>query len=336
MAVALLTVLLCAWPARPALDYYTYGIRENHTTILRNSQYADSSYTSYELSRLGSVSLEASTLSLTSHGSYLSIVETATLTGNIEDRPRDITYDFLLQGSLPIPPLAALHGLTVYHGDTAYSATLRKQVYSLDDQFLDTTRLQATLNGRVAFLQQLSDRSFEATFSKLSLGEPIRVRLEYDLPFPGAPGAEVHVPVIFNPSGAPPRQAQISFSEASPGLPVVQWLGPTGRVSLDDKGSLTLDYGSEYRFRRNEDSSTLATLQMTGFAGGNLNGEYLLFKGGLSDSMMDVLSRPVEAAFLWRWNPPLAFVEFQNGLKTLSAEGRMAVAEAQAMKRIIL
>lgn len=335
-AFVLAATLVCAGPARAALDFYTYGIQKNTTTTVKDGKTVDSSYTSYELARLGSVSLEASTLALTSHGNYLSVVETATLTGNIENRPRDITYDFLLQGSLPIPPLAAVHALTVFHGDTAYPATIRKQVYSLDDQFLDTAGLQATLNGRVAFLQQLGDRSFEATFSKLSLGEPIRVRLEYDLPFPGAPGAEAHVPVIFQPSGAPPRQAQISFSEMAAGLPVVQWLGPTGRVTLDDKGSHTLDYASEYRFRRDEDSSTLAALQMTGFADGKLKGEYLLFKGGLSDSMLDVLSRPLEAVFLWRWNPPLNFVEFQNGLKTLSAEGRLAAAEAQAMKRIIL
>jgi hypothetical protein len=212
---------------------------------------------------------------------------------------------------------------------------LRKQVYSLDDSFMDTLELKSTLNGRVAFLQQLADRSFEATFSKVALGEPIRVRLEYDLPFPGAPGAAIRVPVIFHPSGAPPRQAQIAFLEKAKGLPAVQWLGETGRVTLDDSGSHTLDYRAEYAFRRDEDSATLATLQTTGVAGGNAKGEYLLFKGGLSDSMMDVLSRPMEVVFLWRWNPPFAFVEFQNGLKTLSASGRLAAAEAQAMKKVI-
>lgn len=334
-ALSLLVAMFCAWPTRAALDFYTYRIQENTTTVLKDGKPVDSSYSSYELARLGTVSLEASTLAITSHGNYLSVVETATLSGNTEERPGDITYDFLFQGSLPIPPLAAVHSLTVFHGDTAYAATLRKQVYSLDDHFLDTTRLQATLNGHVAFLQQLGDRSFEATFSKLSLGEPIRVRLEYDLPFPGAPGTAVHVPVIFHPSGTPPRQAQISFSEAGKDLPMVQWLGPSGRVNLDDQGSHTLDYGSEYQFRRDEDSSTLAAMQMTGFADGNFKGQYLLFQGGLSDSMMDVLSRPMEAAFLWRWNPPLNLVEFQAGLKTLSAEGRLAAAEAQAMKKII-
>jgi hypothetical protein len=336
VAVSLIVAMFCAWPARAALDFYTYQILDNRTTVVKNGVAVDSSYTSYQLARLGSVSLEASTLALTSHGNYLSVVETATLSGNTEQRPEDITYDFLFQGSLPIPPLAAVHSLTVFHGDTAYPATLRKQVYSLDNQFLDTTRLQATLAGRVAFLQQLGDRSFEATFSKISLGEPIRVRLEYDLPFPGAPGTEVHVPVVFHPSGTPPRQAQISFTEAAKGMPVLQWLGPTGRVTLDDQGSHTLDYGSEYLFRRDEDSSTLAAMQMTGFTDGNLKGQYLLFQGGLSDSMMDVLSRPLETAFLWRWNPPLNLVEFQAGLKTLSAEGRLAAAEAQAMKKIIL
>lgn len=334
-AKLLIAAFACAGPARAALDFFTYRIQKNTVRVLRDGKYADSSYTTYDLARLGSVSLEASSLALTSHGSYLSIVEEATLSGNVENRPRDITYDFLLQGSLPIPPLAAVHGLTVFHGDTAYAAGLRKQVYSLDDQFLDTAALQATLNGRVAFLQQLSDRSFEASFSKLSLGEPIRVRLEYDLPFPAAPGTRVQVPVIFHPSGTPPRQCHISFRETAKGVPLVQWLGPNGRVNLDDDGTLTLDYQSAFGFRRDEDSATLASMQMTGFGGGTLKGEYLLFNGGLNDSMMDALSRPMEVSFLWRWNPPFAFVEFQNGLKTLSAAGRQAAAEAQALKKII-
>lgn len=336
LALSMLAGLYAADPAQAALDFDTYRIQTNTVSVEHEGKRSDSSYTSYELTRLGSVSLEGASLTLTSHGGYVSIVEEATLTGNVERRPQEITYDFLFQGYLPIPPLAAVHGLTVYHGDTAYSASLHKQVYSLDEHFLDSLALKGTLNGRVVFLQQLADRSFEATFSKLSLGEPLRVRLEYDLPFTGAPGAELRVPVIFHPSGAAPRQAHITFYEGAKGLPALQWLGPSGRVTLDDKGTHTLDYQSAFVFRRNEDTATLATLQTTGFAGGNPKGEYMLLKAGLNDSMMDVLSRPLEVSFLWRWNPPFDFVETRDGLKTLSAKGQLAAAEAKAIKKVVL
>lgn len=92
------------------------------------------------------------------------------------------------------------------HGDTVYQAKLRKMTYSLDDSFLDTAALRGTLDNRVAFLQRLSDNAFEATFSKLSLGDPVRVRIEYDLPFPGGPGAGIHVP----PCRPPPSNRERS------------------------------------------------------------------------------------------------------------------------------
>jgi hypothetical protein len=214
-------LLICLFPlclppaALAALDFHTYRIIKETVKVQRGDERVDSTRVSYLLTRLGTASLEASSLTLTSHGSYLSIVEEATLTGNVENRPRDITHDFLLQGSLPIPPLAAVHSLSALHGDTLFQASLRKSVYSLNDVFFDTTALRATLDGRVAFLQQLSDRGFEATFTRLSLGEPVRVRIAYDLPFSGAPGSPVRIPILLHPAGQPPRQCQITFFEAA-------------------------------------------------------------------------------------------------------------------------
>ncbi|MEO7777428.1 MAG: hypothetical protein ABIY63_07850, partial [Fibrobacteria bacterium] len=80
---------------------------------------------------------------------------------------------------------------------------------------------------------------------------------------------------------------------------------------------------------------TVATLQATTFESGKFKGNYLLFKGGLNDSLMNLLSRPLEVTFLWRWNPPYDFVEIRNGLKTLSASGLMAASEARTLKQII-
>ncbi|MDB5047396.1 MAG: hypothetical protein JWO30_467 [Fibrobacteres bacterium] len=329
--------LACALgTGRAALDFDTYRIIQDRIKITRSGVTTDSIRTTYELTRLGSTSLEASSITLTSHGGYLSVTEEATLTGNVENRPHDITQDFLLQGSLPIPPLAAVRSLSAIHGDTLFHAKLRKMTYSLNDSFLDTVSMQATLDNRVAFLQQLTDVGFEATFSKLSLGEPVRVRIEYDIPFPGAPGASLRIPVLFHPSGTPPRQAQITFFEKAEGLPAVQWLSDNGRVTLNDAETHTVQYQSEFLFRRDESPKTVASMQATTFESGAFKGNYLLFKGGLNDSLMNILSRPLEVAFLWRWNPPYNFVEIRDGLKTLSASGQMAALEARTLKQIIL
>ncbi|HLP40591.1 MAG TPA: hypothetical protein VK465_03715, partial [Fibrobacteria bacterium] len=336
-AAALFTALFLLPPSlQAALDFHTYRIKkEKVETTAPDGSKQQEIRTSYELTRLGSVTLEASSLTLTSHGSYLAVVEEATLSGNVENRPRDITYDFLLQGSLPIPPLAAVHSLSVLHGDTVFRASLRKATYSLNDVFLDTASLKATLDSRVVYLQQHSDRSFEACFTKLALGEPVRVRIEYDLPFPGAPGASIRVPVLFHPTGTPPRQSQITFFEKSEGLPPVQWLSPSGRVTLSSPGTHTVEYRNEYLFRRNEAPSTLATLQATAFEVGRIKGEYLLFKGGLNDSLMNLLSRPLEVVFLWRWNPPYNFVEVRNGLKTLSPLGEVVAQQARILRQVV-
>ncbi len=328
-------LLLAFQAAEASLDFNTYAIVNQTSRVLVNGKYQDSTRISYNLTRLGSTSLEATSLTLTSHGSYLAVVEEATLTSNVETRPNNITRDFLMQGSLPVPPLAAVHSLAVYHGDTLYQAHLKKSVYSLDDQFFDTTALQATLDSRVAFLQQLGDNSYEATFSKLTLGEPVRIRIEYDIPFSGAPSASLTLPVLFHPSGQPPRQAQITFFEKASNMPVLQWLSDAGRVTLVDAGTQTVAYQSRFTFRRDENTKTVASLQATTFESGGFKGNYLLFKAGLNDSLMDELSRPLEVSFLWRWNPPYHFVETQNGLKTLSALGQTVVLEAATLKQII-
>lgn len=322
-------------PASATLDFDTYRVIKKNFRVTRDGLISDSTEVTYELTRLGSVSLEASSLTLTSHGSYLSVIEEATLTGNVENRPHDITGDFLLQGSLPIPPLAAVHSLSVRHGDTLFQAQLKRMTYSLNDFFLDTTALKATLSSRVAFLQQLTDQSFEATFSKIALGEPVRVRIEYDIPFPGGPGEAITIPVLFHPSGSAPRQSQITFFENAGNLPSVQWLSSSGRVTLSSPGTHTVSYQRAFSFVRNEALVTAVTLQASTFESGRLKGDYLLFKGGLNDSLMDLLSRPLETVFLWRWNPPYAFVEMRDGLKTLSDLGKLAVLEAGTLRQII-
>jgi hypothetical protein len=319
-----------------ALDFDTYRIINETFRVNRRGESVDSTRTTYELSRLGSTSLEASSLTLTSYGSYINVIEEATLTGNIEHRPHDITQDFLFQGSLPIPPLAAVRSLSAIHGDTVFQAKLRKMTYSLNDVFFDTASLKTTLNSRVAFLQQLSDISFEATFSKISLGDPIRVRIVYDIPFSGAPGATLRIPVLFHPSGNAPKQSQITFYEKARELPELQLLRASGRITLDDSGTHTFEYQNEFQLRRNENPKTIASLQTTTFESGKFKGNYLLFKTGLNDSLMNLLSRPLEVTFLWRWNPPYNFVGVQNGLKTISPLGQLVATEARTLRQIIL
>jgi hypothetical protein len=332
--ILVLSILFAVGQA--GLDYDTYKVVKETIRVTRDGETRDSVRLSYALTRLGPVTLEASSLTLTSHGSYLSVLEEATLTGNVENRPRDITGDFLLQGTLPIPPLAAVHGLAALHGDTLFQARLRKAAYSLNDVFFDTATLAATLDSRVAFLQRLGDQSFEATFSKLTLGEPVRVRIAYDIPFPGAPGATLRVPVLFHPTGTPPRQCQITFFEAAEGAPPVQWLGPAGRVTLTTSGTHTFAYQDGFVLRRDEPPGIPAALQSTTLESGALKGNYLLFKAGLADSLMDELTQPLEVAFLWRWNPPYGFVEIRDGLKTLSPLGETVALEARAMREILL
>ncbi len=331
-------LVCCQNPVVAALDFDTYRIVKEivQVTPKGGGELVDSTRITYELTRLGSTSLEDLSLTLTSHGSYLTVVEEAVLTGNIENRPHDITGDFLLQGSLPIPPLAAVHALSAIHSDTIFTAKLHKMTYSLNDYFMDTTALKSTLNSRVAFLQQLSDVSFEATFSKLTLGASLQVRIAYDIPFPGGPGAVLRIPVLFHPSGNVPKQAHITFFEKTKNVPSLQWLSASGHITLNDSGSHTVAYQKEFLFRRDENIKTVVTLQTTTHESGKTKGNYLLFKGGLNDSLMNLLSRPLEVTFLWRWNPPYNLVEIQGGLKTLSAMGQLAALEAKTLKQIIL
>src|SRR3954470_17335378 len=93
-------LLFASGTLHAALDFDTYAILKQTVQVTHDTLTVDSTSITYELTRLGSVSLEASSITLTSHGSYLSVVEEATLTGNVEYRPHDITRDFLFQGSL--------------------------------------------------------------------------------------------------------------------------------------------------------------------------------------------------------------------------------------------
>ncbi len=322
-------------PVVAALNYQTYVIQQNDNYVFRDSQYVDSISYSYVLTPLGSVSLEAPALTITSKGSYLDIVEEGTLSGNIDNRPNNSTLDFLFQGSLPIPPNAAVRGLEVYHDDTLFVSTLKPMTYSLNNVFTDSAALATSLNGRVAFLQQLSDQGFEATFAKVALGQPITVRIRYELPLPGSPSAPISIPLIFQPSGEAPKTVNITFFEDDSTAAPFQWMGSSGPVTLHDKDIQTVPYSPSFTFQRVQPPHTLATLQTSDFSSGDWSGHYLLLNAGLNDSIMTLLSHPMETVFLWRWNNPANFVTTDGtGLKTLSAQGLLAVSEAQYMRQL--
>jgi hypothetical protein len=88
-------------------------------------------------------------------------------------------------------------------------------------------------------------------------------------------------------------------------------------------------------FALTSDTNESSVVQLTTFASGAWQGNYLLLNTLIPDTVIGELSQPLETVFLWRWNAPQTFTQSNNQAISLSGYGQTAIAQAQSISQVI-
>jgi hypothetical protein len=289
---------------------------------------------SFQQQYIGPAQLERSDITITPKGAYLDIVEDALISGDVNQLQIDgLMSDFILRGSVPLPPKAAVTGLLTWKGDTCFMAELQPSKYNFDRSFIDSLKLTQMLDSKIALLQQQSESYYELTLSRVNLGERKHVRIRYILPNTGSGAAKYSVPVLFNSSSGNPRFVNVSILCNATDRSFYVATG-SGDVLIKDTASVSIPYQPQISL--NYAPKITSSLQLSSFASGPFRGNYALINTQLDDTILAKLSRPIQTVFLWHWNSPQQFVTNVNWMKGLSQYGQAVIDQAKKMKDAIV
>jgi hypothetical protein len=324
----LLLAVSCS-PAFADIDFFGYQ-RSVTPTYNTQSEEWDTSVT-YIQRPLGSVQLEISEISVTPKGSYLDIVEDAWLSGNLTElNMKDMTENYLIKGTIPIPYKAAVTGLLTWKSDTCFKAELQPSRYNFDMSYTDSLTLMRSLDSKVALLQQQSETVYEATFSRVALGERKHVRVRYLLPNTGSGIGVYEIPVLFHSSKSKaPRFIQLTVNANATSL-AYNVVTANGEMPIRDIATISIPY--QRNFVLKYAGSTSSSMHLTSFSGGPFTGNYALINTEINDSLLGKLSRPIQTVFIWRWNGTQNFIDYSNKMKGLSVAAMRVIEQAGQMK----
>jgi hypothetical protein len=283
---------------------------------------------------LGPVQLEISEINVTPKGSYLDIVEDAWISGSVSTlNMKDMTDNFMIKGTIPIPNKAAVTGLLTWKNETCYKAELQPSRYNFDKSYLDSISLNQAMDSKIALLQQQSETVYEATFSHIDIGERKHVRIRYLLPDTGSGIGIYTVPVLFHSSATQaPRYTQLTVQANASSL-AYNVVTANREMPIRDIASVSLPYQPNIVLKYASDA--FSTMSITSFPDGPFAGNYALLNTEVNDSLLGKLSRPIQTVFIWRWNSPIAFIDYANQMKGLSSAAYQIINQASHMKATI-
>jgi hypothetical protein len=322
-------------PLQASVDFYSYlrNVQIQRKWLNDSVDYYDTTIT-YTQRKLGPVQLEISEISVIPRGSYLDIVEDAWISGNVnETNIQNLTEDYYIKGTLPVPGKAAVTGLLTWKGDTCYKSTLQPSKYNFDASYLDSITLRQALDSKIALLQQHTETTYEVTFARITLGERKHVRIRYLLPNTGSGAATYAIPVLFHsPATKPPRFVQMTVHANNSDLSYAVHT-PSGDMPVLDTATVSVPYAPQVTL--NYWPQLTSTMHLTTFDEGPMKGRYLLLNTEVTDSLLARLSKPIQTMFIWRWNAPQTFIDYSNQMKTLSGDAYSAIDQALAVKSAV-
>lgn len=288
----------------------------------------------YRQTYIGSVQLEVSRVRVTPCGAYLDIVEDAWLSGNQQyTNIPDLLDRYLIKGSFTLSEKAAITGIVTWKNGVAYRAELFPSEYVYDKTYPDSASLIARMNSQMALLQQTSEGAYSLTLSNVDVGERRHVRIRYLLPNEGGGQAAYVVPILCDPgNNRRPERLTVSIMVHAPSQ-AYTLQAPAGAVQVEDSNAVVIDYRSSFTIARTR--QTQSTVHKTTFDDGPWVGTYMQLNTTVPDSVLTLLSKPLEAAILWRWNAPFDFVQHVNGRKALTPYAQEIVRQADKIEQVI-
>jgi hypothetical protein len=285
----------------------------------------------YDLVQIGRVSLENVEMTLVAHGAYLDVTQDAWISGNLENTTyTGLTNQYVMNGTFSLPVNAVVVGMSQEWQGRYYKCQLYPAKYEQAQSFTDSATLVASLRSSLGLLQQNTTTSYNVMLTQFAVGEVRHVRIRYLLWQTSHAGAPLNAPILFNSQIYNPQYVKFHFSAA--GQPQSFSVETSsGKVLLNEQAVFQAAYRSSFDFTPQvRDSSAVL---ISGFPSGDWSGYYMALNARVADTVFKKLSRPLEAAWLWRWNKPFQFVTRDyNGLKTLSTQGQQLADQARAMK----
>ncbi|MBN2036670.1 MAG: hypothetical protein JW768_08020 [Chitinispirillaceae bacterium] len=327
-------LVLCIAQLPASVDFYSYQ-RNVKIQLKRidSMEYYDTTIT-FTQRKLGPVQLEISKITVTPQGSYLDIVEDAWISGSVtETNLQNITENFIIKGTLPIPHKAAVTGLLTWKGDTCFKSNLMPSKYNFDVIFLDSISLQQALDSKIALLQQHTETTYEATFARVELGERKHIRIRYLLPNTSSGKGHYSIPVLFHsPASKSPRFVEMIVLADNKRLSYTVET-PNGDMPITDSATVSVPYASHVTLKYTPQIAS--SIHLTAFNEGPMKGEYLLLNTEVDDSLLAQLSKPIKTIFVWRWNAPMQFIDYSNQMKTLSSYAYSVINQASAIRSAV-
>ena len=284
----------------------------------------------------GSVQVTAENLSVTVSPTYLDIEDQillTTATNGSYGNPNDsVSSKLQISGTFTLPNGAVIEGALVWNGTQILQAKVRpsgKNVY--DTTKADTVQYPSAAGALI--ISQISGNNYQLTLNSVSFGEAKQIRIRYLL-FNSftANGFETPLVPISSSFGVTlPAQFQVSLKGAA-GIQSVK-LKQNGSAFIKNLPSTLFcnNDGTNYYLSSAQFSSPL--IGNTSFSSGSWAGDYMMFWGGVPESLQVYAGLREEVVFLWKWIESGSFVQWSNNSKTISDYGTMAISQAGSIRQ---
>lgn len=289
----------------------------------------------------GKVNLVASRVRSTIGPQWVDVEEEAEL--QVVARTGDAQSFFQLQGKIELPPRSVVVGCLFWRGDTIIQGKLRPHAesHSTYIQIVNDTS-EFSKDPLLVELDSTGDYNIRA-YPLLTHGSR-RIRLRYLVPVLSRAGDVPVQPVFAQVNGELPsdwlletrgRADSLKLLRNGQAMPVPV---PSAQVlSFASSGQVSLVWGAN----RNPDAPRAVFDRVSG---GSWAGDYVLYSGVIPDTVASRAARRSEIVVLWRWVHPETFFETcwkpdpltdaPLASRCLSAEGRLVIEQAQAIRRL--
>lgn len=285
---------------------------------------------------ISDVALRSVSILIQPHGSYLDITEKATIMPMQTDLNSII--DYWVEGSILIPKKSTI--VQVIFSDSAESYSSRILPVYKENHPVDTSLgepLVVVTSKRTMDDIFESDDNFDSynmKINRIEMGKLYKISIRYLVPNTGNAMPIYALRILchndYNRTGFIEFKYKSTDIERAYSL----CLG-NDNFQLENDQSLQIRYQQNYKIMATDKFET--SHHVTSFENGDYKGKYLLLNTTVPDSVITLLSKPIELIFLWRWNKPSSFVKKYSNESSawLTSYGQQATIQAAAINVMV-
>ncbi|NLG17438.1 MAG: T9SS type A sorting domain-containing protein [Fibrobacter sp.] len=309
-------------------EFYTKA--EDYPSIQTRYDFEHGKYiydTVFTTQILGDIRVKSSAVTVKPKGSYLEIIEeavVAVLSSNYE-------VALFIEGTFTLPGKSAIVSLNFSVDTNFYSARILP-AYKSDNE-VDTT-----LGDPIVVLKKIN-RSSGTVFDEYSLrinntlpDKDYRLIIRYLIPNTGSSNPVYSLKPVFLSNSSNPSGIVFDFITGSKER---SYKLSYGNLNYQLSDGMTLQIPFQQSFQISATNNVSSMVHTTSFTSGDWKGKYLLLNTIIPDSVMSLLSKPIETIVLWRWNRPSSFVrkyDYWDDWSYMSNYGYQAVSQAEAIR----